>query len=121
MIRPRAPMEVSAIKNTIPTLRSATTDLGAKGTTSQTAAAGKNMAIGAPRKIQRPAPWGMTFSLANSFTTPAGGGPGKAPGVRPLVHDVLFGEQRYDGGRRLHQPPRSHPVRPIPQLDVGRH
>jgi hypothetical protein len=66
-------MEVSAIKNTIPTLRSATTDLGAKGTTSQTAAAGKNMAIGAPRKIQRSALWGMTFSLVNSLTTSAAG------------------------------------------------
>jgi hypothetical protein len=55
-------MEVSAIKKTIPTFEVGDHDFGPNGTTSQTAAAAKNMAIGAPRKIQR-SPSGALRSL----------------------------------------------------------
>ncbi len=66
-------MEVIATKNSIATLRSATTASGANGTTSHTSAAGMNMAIGAPRKTQRSDLPGETFSLVNSLNTSAAG------------------------------------------------
>src|SRR5215212_9165208 len=56
MTTPSAPIEVIATKNSIATLRSATTASGANGTTSQTSAAGMNMAMGAPRKTHRSDP-----------------------------------------------------------------
>jgi hypothetical protein len=66
-------MEVIAMKNRMATLRLAITASGANGTTSHTSAAGRNMAIGAPRKIQRSARPGETFSLVKSLKTSAAG------------------------------------------------
>jgi hypothetical protein len=66
-------MEVTAMKNRIPTLMFAMTASGANGMTSHTAAAGKNMAIGAARKTQRSDRPGETFSLVNSLNTSAAG------------------------------------------------
>src|SRR5215210_7771262 len=73
MITPRAPMDVTAIKNTTAMLRSATTAPGANGTVNQTTAAGMNKAIGAAKKIQRSALLGERFSLLNSLKTSAAG------------------------------------------------
>jgi hypothetical protein len=73
MTTPKAPMEVMATKNKIATLRSATTESGANGMTSQTSAAGMNMAMGAPRKTHRSDLPGETFSLVNSLKTSAAG------------------------------------------------
>src|SRR5215212_7806304 len=73
MITPRAPMDVMEMKNRIAMFKSAMTNPGAKGTTSQMVAAGMNMAMGAARKIQRSDPLGERFSLVNSLTTSAAG------------------------------------------------
>jgi hypothetical protein len=66
-------MDVTAMKNRIPTFRLAITASGANGMTSHTRAAGRNMAIGAPRKTQRSDRPGETFSLVNSLNTSAAG------------------------------------------------
>ncbi len=87
-------MEVMATKNRIATFRSATTAPGANGTTIHTSAAGMNIAIGAPRKTQRSARPGETFSLVNNLNTSAS---------------------------RLQEPTRPDPVRPVAQVDVRRH
>ncbi len=73
MTTPRALMDVIATKNRIATFMFATTASGANGMTSHTAAAGRNMAIGAARKIQRSALPGETFSLVKSLKTSAAG------------------------------------------------
>src|SRR5918998_801061 len=73
MMTPRALMDVIATKNRMATLRFAITASGGNGRRSHTSAAGKNIAIGAARKIHWSARPGETFSLVNSLKTSAAG------------------------------------------------